>query len=259
MERAFIELLNCDAVTLEKYEENVCKAMAVLAEELPVSCVKVRLEVPVSKIYPLVRKHEAVLYGTIEELENNGYEKQYHLPDGGEVVFEIGICEGKELTEEQNDRIHYLFRETYVHYSRFMMNHMILQIINTDISTGVLTPEAFMAFVGELAENGIMTSIDDFGTGFSSLNMIKRVDIDVIKIDRSFIPLEQEYQQKKKDMIMYCSIVDLVKKLGKRIVAEGVETAEQLQYLTQAGCDIVQGYVFDKPLPQTEFEKRLCG
>ena len=88
--------------------------------------------------------------------------------------------------------------------------------------------------------------------------MIKRVDIDVIKIDRSFIPLEQEYEDKKKDMIMFCSIVDLVKKLGKRIVAEGVETAEQLQYLTQAGCDIVQGYVFDKPLPQTEFEKRLC-
>ena len=89
--------------------------------------------------------------------------------------------------------------------------------------------------------------------------MIKRLDIDVIKIDRSFIPLEQEYGDKKKDMIMFCSIVDLVKKLGKRIVAEGVETAEQLQYLTQAGCDIVQGYVFDKPLPQTEFEKRLCG
>ena len=97
------------------------------------------------------------------------------------MVFEIGICQGKELSEEQNDTIHYLFRETYVHYSRFMMNHMI------------------------------------------------------------------------------SSIVDLVKKLGKRIGAEGVETVEQLQYLTQAGCDIVQGYVFDKPLPQTEFEKRLCG
>lgn len=549
MERAFIELLNCDAVNLEKYDENVCKAMAVLAEELPLSCVKVRLEVPVSKIYPQGRKREVVLYGENENLENNGCQKQYYLPDGGEVVFEIGICQGKELSEEQNDTIHYLFRETYVHYSRFMMNHMILQIMNTDISTGVLTPEAFMTFVGrklaektldqyqivffnihnfkyvnkvfsyeqgdvvlrnyaqkvnsglwqdermarlggdnfllllktehakevvgglrnirmvyqtpkktkelvfgatvgisslhgihaprevmgrasiayqaarqkgagkaavytddikmqmmhvqsiisnfpmalkarefvvyyqpkvdisqkkycgaealvrwvqngnviapgkfvpqleqegsicqldyyvleevcrfqkkrqengenmvcisvnfsrkhlqeknfakkilqtidcygvehqyieielteseefqdyermaeivgQLAENGIMTSIDDFGTGFSSLNMIKRVNIDVIKIDRSFIPLEQEYQGKKKDMIMFCSIVDLVKKLGKQIVAEGVETAEQLQYLTQAGCDIVQGYVFDKPLPQTEFEKRLCG
>ena len=62
MERAFIDLLNCDAVTLEEYEENVRKAMAVLAEELPVSCVKVRLEAPVSKIYSQGRKHEAVLY-----------------------------------------------------------------------------------------------------------------------------------------------------------------------------------------------------
>ena len=141
---------------------------------------------------------------------------------------------------------------------RYGVEHQYIEIELTE-SEDFQDYERMAEIVGQLAENGIMTSVDDFGTGFSSLNMIKRVNIDVIKIDRSFIPLEEEYQGKKKDMIMFCSIVDLVKKLGKRIVAEGVETMEQLQYLTQAGCDVVQGYVFDKPLPQTEFEKRLCG
>lgn len=58
-------------------------------------------------------------------------------------------------------------------------------------------------------------------------------------------------------MVMFVSIVDLVRKLGKKTIAEGVETKEQLRYLRQVGCDIVQGYVFDKPMPESEFEVRL--
>lgn len=93
---------------------------------------------------------------------------------------------------------------------RYGVEHQYIEIELTE-SEDFQDYERMAEIVGQLAENGIMTSVDDFGTGFSSLNMIKRVNIDVIKIDRSFIPLEQEYQGKKKDMIMFCSIVDLVK------------------------------------------------
>ena len=111
--------------------------------------------------------------------------------------------------------------------------------------------------MNRLHEIGFRVAIDDFGTGFSSLNMIKKVDLNVIKIDKSFIPLEWEYPEKEKDKIMFGNIVGLVRQLGKKTIAEGVETQEQLEYLKEAGCDIVQGYVFDRPLPEAAFEERL--
>ncbi len=139
---------------------------------------------------------------------------------------------------------------------RYGVDHKYIEIELTE-SEDFQNYEIMSNIVNGLRDNGIGTSIDDFGTGFSSLNMIKQVDLNVIKIDKSFIPLESEYPDKKKDMVMFGSIVKLVKQLGKKTIAEGVETTEQLEYLKQVGCDIVQGYVFDKPLPQAEFEQRL--
>lgn len=139
---------------------------------------------------------------------------------------------------------------------RYGIDHKYIEIELTE-SEDFQNYEIMSQVVNGLRDSGIGTSIDDFGTGFSSLNMIKQVDLNVIKIDKSFIPLEQEYPGKKKDMIMFCNIVGLVKQLGKKTIAEGVETEEQLEYLKEVGCDIVQGYVFDKPLSKEKFEERL--
>ena len=111
--------------------------------------------------------------------------------------------------------------------------------------------------IERLKERGISTAIDDFGTGFSSLNMIKKVDLDTIKIDKSLIPFDDVNNNKHQDIVMFSSIINLIGRLGKKSVAEGVETTQQLDYLEKLGCDIVQGYVFDKPLPKDEFEHRL--
>lgn len=111
--------------------------------------------------------------------------------------------------------------------------------------------------IAALHAQGIRTSMDDFGTGFSSLNMIKQVNLDVIKIDRSLVPREEEYSGKSKDLLMFNSLAQMISQLGKGLVVEGVETPPQLEYLKNAGCDIVQGYIFDKPLPEADFEKRL--
>ena len=139
---------------------------------------------------------------------------------------------------------------------RYGIDHKYIEIELTE-SEDFQNYELMSQVVNGLRDSGIGTSIDDFGTGFSSLNMIKQVDLNVIKIDKSFIPLEKEYPGKKKDMIMFCNIVGLVKQLGKKTIAEGVESEEQLEYLREVGCDIVQGYVFDKPLSKEEFEERL--
>lgn len=136
------------------------------------------------------------------------------------------------------------------------IDHRYIEIELTE-SEDFQNYEIMSNVINGFKSNGIGTSIDDFGTGFSSLNMIKQVDLNVIKIDKSFIPLESEYDGKSKDVVMFKSIVKLIRALDKKIVAEGVETTKQLEYLKEVGCDIVQGYVFDKPLPQPEFEKRL--
>ncbi len=107
--------------------------------------------------------------------------------------------------------------------------------------------------IDALKAEGISTSIDDFGTGYSSLNMLKMTSIDILKIDKSFIPLEEEGKDKNKDCIMFENIAHLAKSLGVMVVAEGVETEKQYEYLKKMGCDIIQGYYFDKPLVQEAF------
>ena len=111
--------------------------------------------------------------------------------------------------------------------------------------------------IEDLKAVNISTSIDDFGTGYSSLNMLKMTQIELLKIDKSFIPLESEYEGKKKDIIMFESIARMAKELGIQIIAEGVETKEQYEYLVGMGCDMIQGYYFDRPLPEENFLERV--
>ena len=139
---------------------------------------------------------------------------------------------------------------------RFGIDRSYIEIELTE-SEDYQNYEIMSSVIGRLKERGISTSIDDFGTGFSSLNMIKKVDLDTIKIDKSLIPFDDVNNNKHQDIVMFASIIDLIGRLGKKSVAEGVETNKQLEYLEKLGCDIVQGYVFDKPLPKDEFEQRL--
>lgn len=139
---------------------------------------------------------------------------------------------------------------------RFGIDRSYIEIELTE-SEDYQNYEIMSSVIERLKERGISTSIDDFGTGFSSLNMIKKVDLDTIKIDKSLIPFDDVNNNKHQDIVMFASIIDLIGRLGKKSVAEGVETTQQLDYLEKLGCDIVQGYVFDKPLPKDEFEQRL--
>ncbi|MDO5381973.1 MAG: bifunctional diguanylate cyclase/phosphodiesterase [Eubacteriales bacterium] len=117
--------------------------------------------------------------------------------------------------------------------------------------------EVMSEVIAQLHGAGISASIDDFGKGYSSLNMLKKTGFDRLKIDKAFVPLQGDYPGKSKDILVFESIVKLARDLDMETVTEGVENESQLEYLKNAGCNIVQGYVFDKPLKLEDFEKRM--
>ncbi|HEU0220408.1 MAG TPA: EAL domain-containing protein [Gallionella sp.] len=108
----------------------------------------------------------------------------------------------------------------------------------------------------EFRDAGIQAAIDDFGTGYSSLSYLKKFDIDYLKIDQSFI---RDLVTDHDDMALSDAIIVMAHKLGLKVIAEGVETAEQHQLLLVAGCDYAQGYLFSRPVPAEEFEELLKG
>lgn len=109
-----------------------------------------------------------------------------------------------------------------------------------------------LELVDGLHKLGTKVSMDDFGSGYSSLNLLSRLPIDIIKLDKVF--LKDDNLQESDKIIISC-VVDMAKRLQITSLCEGVETLEQSDYLKEAGCQIQQGYYFSKPIPQEEFEK----
>lgn len=108
--------------------------------------------------------------------------------------------------------------------------------------------------MNKIKEKGFIISLDDFGTGYSSLNMLQDMPIDVLKIDKSFID-KIEVNDKKVDLVEY--IIKMAKDLNIKTVAEGVENKNQVYYLKNKKCDIIQGYYYSKPLSINEFENYM--
>jgi EAL domain-containing protein (putative c-di-GMP-specific phosphodiesterase class I) len=117
-----------------------------------------------------------------------------------------------------------------------------------EITEGTLMvdPAHAESLLGRMAERGARIAIDDFGTGYSSLAYLKRFPISVLKVDRAFV---KDLPDAPKDGAICNAVLDLAKHLGLSVVAEGVETEEQLHYLEQRGCEFVQGYLTGKPMP----------
>jgi diguanylate cyclase (GGDEF)-like protein/PAS domain S-box-containing protein len=133
---------------------------------------------------------------------------------------------------------------------RYQLDAQWLELEITE-STLMHDIDGVIAIMDRISALGVALSLDDFGTGYSSLSYLKRFPIDTLKIDRSFttgIPLDPS------DCAIASTIISMGRKLGHRVIAEGVETLDQLEFLKQAGCDEVQGYLYGRPMAAADFE-----
>ncbi len=133
--------------------------------------------------------------------------------------------------------------------------HSLIEIELTETTTDVEFRD-LKRVVKELQKSGIATAVDDFGVGYSSLNLIKQIPWDVLKLDKSILPASGE--DIERGTHMFAHVIAMAHEMGLICVAEGVETEEQLNLMRDYGCRIAQGYLFDRPLPVEVFEKRLA-
>jgi diguanylate cyclase (GGDEF)-like protein/PAS domain S-box-containing protein len=115
-------------------------------------------------------------------------------------------------------------------------------------------PELAAAILKTLRSKGVVVSVDDFGTGYSSLSYLKKLPLDILKIDQSFV---HQLSENSDDAAIATAIISMGQSLNLRIIAEGVETAEDLAFLKAHGCDEVQGFYFSRPVPAEQFSRLL--
>ena len=115
-------------------------------------------------------------------------------------------------------------------------------------------PEEALQVLRNLKALGVRLAIDDFGTGYSSLAHLKRFPIDLLKIDCSFV---QDIPHSKEDMAISHAVIAMGQSMDMQVLAEGVETTAQLEFLRQHGCQLYQGYYCSKPLPAADFAALL--
>ncbi|OGT90224.1 MAG: hypothetical protein A2514_13520 [Gammaproteobacteria bacterium RIFOXYD12_FULL_61_37] len=186
----------------------------------------------------------------------------------GEWVLATALTQFKQWTESMPDLP---LRDIAVNVSPYQFRHpnfvplveRVLQETGADpakltleITESVLVSnlEDAAMKMKALKNLGVHFAIDDFGTGYSSLAYLKRLPLDEIKIDRTFV---RDISTDPEDASLVETIITLAEKLGLHVTAEGVETAEQFQFLLDKKCDRFQGYYFSKPLPAEAFEKML--
>lgn len=135
--------------------------------------------------------------------------------------------------------------------------HVPVSLLNLEIteSAWVSNPEQLTAAIYTLRRAGFMVIMDDFGSGYSSLNMLKDIDADALKLDMNFF---SGGSLTKKGKIILTSVIQMAAKLGLPVIAEGVETQEQKDFLTSINCAYIQGYYYARPMPQKEYEKTYC-
>lgn len=161
------------------------------------------------------------------------------------VNFSIQNLMSKDLAERLTDLMH-----------RYEVLPSALEI---EITESIIVDDhsQITQLINQLRLQGVTISIDDFGKGYSSLNSIRQVPADILKIDKSFI--HDLSAASTESTALLSTIIMLARSLKLQVIAEGVETEEQLQLLKQLGCDMIQGCLFSRPVPSDQFERLLVN
>ncbi len=137
---------------------------------------------------------------------------------------------------------------------KYEVPHHLIEIELTETTTDVDFKDLRKVVEG-LSKAGVKTSVDDFGIGYSSLNLIRELPWTILKIDKSYLPARIDIHSK--NYVMLKHLIAMAQDMGLECIAEGVETLEQVKLLKENHCYLAQGYFFDKPLPVEEFENRM--
>jgi EAL domain-containing protein (putative c-di-GMP-specific phosphodiesterase class I) len=116
--------------------------------------------------------------------------------------------------------------------------------------------ESTASILRTLRERGVQVAIDDFGTGYSSLSYLRKFPVDALKIDQSFV---RQISTAGEDTAIVTAVIGMARNLGLRVIAEGVETQEELTFLRNHLCDEAQGYFFSRPAPPQQFASLLSA
>ena len=144
----------------------------------------------------------------------------------------------------------------YEIFSRYSVPSQYIEIELTENMVYEDT-ERLSAIIDEIHSMGFGCSMDDFGSGYSSLNLIQDIPVDTLKLDKIFFRNTKNNYGRTKSVVS--SIIVMAKSLSMTTVAEGVEEYNQVKMLKEIGCDYIQGYVFAKPMPISNFEELLFG
>lgn len=192
------------------------------------------------------------------------FEKNGFIVDVDLYVFER-VCQLLQKWKEEGRDLHPIsvnmsrahfskkdFLQSYVKIKdKYQISSTLLEIELTETMV-FEEPEMFGMIISEIHKAGFRCSMDDFGSGYSSLGMLKSLELDVLKLDKTFFSAER--MDNEKENIIISSIIKMTQSLHMLTVAEGIETKEQLKFLEDNGCDFIQGYVISKPVPIQEFE-----
>lgn len=130
------------------------------------------------------------------------------------------------------------------------------QLIEIELTEDLLAEDidGVVEVINAIRKMGIKVSMDDFGSGYSSFNVLKKIPLDVLKLDKAFM---DDIDSADKEDIIISSLIDMSKRMGLKVLCEGVENAEQVDFLANAGCDMIQGYFFSKPVDISDFDEML--
>ena len=196
--------------------------------------------VPLLEKYELITELDTYVLESICKLQQNWEKKGYK-------IFPISVNESRLHLYNKN---HINDLIDFVNKYSIKPNTIELEMTETSVVNNVELAKEAERNVHKL---GFTVSMDDFGTGYSSFSMLKNINIDVLKMDKSFF---DDIVESSRGKIIIEAIIEMSHKLGIEVVAEGIENKEQVDYLKRINCDMIQGYYFEKPISIEKFEEK---
>lgn len=202
--------------------------------------------IPPNKFIPIFERNGFILKLDDYMLEEIARQQARWIKQGRKVVpISVNISRAHFTKEDLAEHICSIV-------DKYQVPHGVIELELTE-SAFFDDKKVLLQTVKKLREAGFIVSMDDFGAGYSSLNSLKELQIDVLKLDADFF---RGVDVQERGLLIVSEVIDLAKKLNMKIVAEGIESREQVDFLTEQECDLIQGYFFAKPMPISEFEEK---